>query len=170
MRLLVALGFILMVSSANAEIRPGFMADFSIGRSQYSTDSEPDAAFSAQLAYQINTHFAIEGQFVGLGLVTPMFAGWFEEKVKYTPESYYGISLVGNLPLNERFDLYAKLGVGRTLFSSSQKKYADYSETDTNLGAGTRMRLGQNWSMKFEGQYFNKAKVSTWLLGVGYHF
>ncbi|NHQ85309.1 porin family protein [Iodobacter sp. HSC-16F04] len=170
MRLLVALGFILMASSANAKIRPGFMTDFSVGRSQYTGESELDVAFSAQLAYQINANLAIEGQFVGLGLVTPIFAGWFEEKVKYTPESYYGISLVGNLPLNERFDLYAKLGVGRTLFSSSQKKYADYSETDTNFGAGTRMRLGKNWSMKFEGQYFNKAKVTTWLLGVGYHF
>ncbi|MCX7207015.1 MAG: porin family protein [Proteobacteria bacterium] len=170
MRVFAALGFLLIAASASAEIRPGFMADLSIGRSQYSTDSDLDAAFSAQLAYQINANFAIEGQFVGLGLVTPMFAGWFEEKVKYTPENHYGISLVSNLPLNERFDLYAKLGLGRTQFISSQKRYADYSETDTNFGAGTRMRLGQNWSMKFEGQYFNKAKVTTWLLGVGYHF
>ncbi|MFC7421700.1 outer membrane beta-barrel protein [Iodobacter arcticus] len=175
MRLLSALLCLLIAAHGHAEIKPGVMIDFAAGRSQHSNSrtSEYDAAFSGQIAYQINPYFAIEGQFVALGIVSPLFDSlttMFDKEAYYTPSANYGVSAIGSLPINERFDLQAKLGIGRTRFESGRLGAKDYYKTDSNVGLALRMALGSHWALKIEHQYFNQAKVNTTLLGGQYHF
>jgi hypothetical protein len=94
----------------------------------------------------------------------------FSTKKEYIPSLHSGVSAVGILPLNDRFEVLGKLGIGQARMDSSLHAEPDYYETEANIGLALRWALGTSWGLKFESNYFNKAKVSTAMLGFDCHF
>lgn len=172
MRLLCALTLCLITSYANADIKSGVYINVDSGWSHYSAAKETndvnDISFATRIGYQFNRNFAIEGQLVGLGFSRNLMR--FTTDQEFTPSYNYGVNAVGILPINERFDLLGKLGIGRTRMESSLRAQPDYDETDANLGLALRLALGTSWGIKLESNYFNKAKVTIAMLGFDYHF
>jgi OmpA-OmpF porin, OOP family len=172
MRLLCALTLYLLTSYANADIKAGAYINFDSGWSHYSAAKDSgdidDISTATRIGYQFSRNFAIEGQLITLGFARNITL--FATKQEYIPSFNYGVSAVGILPINERFDLLGKLGIGRTRMDSSLRAEPDYYETEANIGLALRLALGTSWGLKLESNYFNKAKVTTAMLGFDYHF
>lgn len=88
----------------------------------------------------------------------------------YYPDTHVGIAVLGNLPLNNAFSLYGRLGVGRTEMKSGRISNKDRSETDPSVGLGVRYAFGPAFSVNLEATRFTKSEVNTYLLGVQYNF
>ncbi len=99
------------------------------------------------------------------------------------------ISIVGFLPLGERWELNARLGLvvnasyetGETCIrysrSGASRRYR-CSETPVALGAGVRYAVGQRWGLRLDVDYFElrdsvaspRSDLGTITLGVDYRF
>ena len=94
---------------------------------------------------------------------------------------------VGILPLNERFDVFAKLGIGywtadlatSGTFAGRSAQSADSSGTDRIVGLGARFNITARWGIRAEWErFFNVGSATTsgetdidfWSLGVQYRF
>lgn len=106
-------------------------------------------AYRAQVGYQLNQNWAIEGGYVNLGKYKLSGAG--------VTGSISGkgvqASVVGTLPLSNSFSLFGKVGaihlsekgsiVGGGLTESVSEK-----ETKATYGAGVQLRLGESASVR----------------------
>jgi len=80
------------------------------------------------------------------------------------------LSVVGSLPVADRFDVYGRLGITRwdVEFDGISTAF-DSSGEDLLYGAGLRMAMGDHWNMFAEYQRIN-LDVSTANIGVSYRF
>lgn len=88
--------------------------------------------------YRLTDNFALEGRYItGIGDDTIF-------NVKTELESYVGVNLLGNFPLNKDFSLYGSLGYGNTAIQfSGVGGVAEADESSASYGAGLQYSTGQ---------------------------
>lgn len=135
-------------------------------------------------------YFGVEIAYVRIGAtgITGLTAGGnaFDER---SAHDAVPVSLVGFLPLGERWELNARLGLvvnatyetGGTCVrysrSGSSRRYR-CSETPFALGAGVRYAVGERWGLRLDLDYFElrdsaaspRSDLGTVTLGVDYRF
>lgn len=126
-----------------------------------------DAAMGLALGYQLDPNFAIEGYARSLSF--RLFDGLIGDN-NYYPDSHIGVALVASTPLAERFNGYARLGVGRTTSKSAGLNKGDKHETDPHLGVGLEYALTPAWSFNLEASRFTQSKVNTYAVGAKLRF
>ena len=153
------------------------------GKSKFS-GSDSDSTFDLGLGYNINKSFSFEVGYHDLGGVTVSdsiyYPGVGDIAVNGSAEaSTIQASFVGVLPLNESFDVHARLGYARIKTDVSAK--ASYqgisessSESDTAnkalYGVGVGYKVKENFAVRAEYTEYNDADVSTITVGFTYGF
>ncbi|MBJ7311679.1 outer membrane beta-barrel protein [Rugamonas sp. CCM 8940] len=165
-----ALSTLLLASSAAyaAEFDPGIYVGSDIGRSSYSQPgvSNGDLALGLKLGYQATPNFGAE---IIARSLSFRIDGLFSDSAYY-PESHIGVAAVGKIPLNDRFSLYGRLGVGRTKMHSARVANKDQNETEALFGGGVSYAFSPKWQMSLEAIRFNKSELTLVTLGVQYNF
>lgn len=136
--------------------------------------------------YRFNRHLAIEGAYADLGSADFRFdcpAGLVcvpELYPIFLTESYRraDLALVGILPVNDRFDVFAKVGYSRARYEQAVD-YAlypddDYSDksSETVYGLGGRLHFNGPWSLRlqWDRSEVSGVEVDGYWLGVEYRF
>lgn len=130
--------------------------------------NDTDTGYKAQLGYQFNPNFALEGGYVNLGkanitnIATPI-AGSLRGDVK---SDGWNLMAVGILPLTGDFSLLGKVGA---LFSTTKGDYTptgavflapgvqpSYTKSETNLayGIGLQYNINKSMSVRAEAESF----------------
>ena len=182
----LGLGALTAVSQASAQ---GFYIGGSVGESDADEGNAiPDLITSGPVdgkdsgmkffgGYQFNRNLAVELAYVDLGKVTysgtfgglPVTGGRVET-------SGFNVSVVGTLPLNPSFSLFAKAGLfaweaearditGGAPFSGKE------DGGDLSFGFGGAYNLTKNFSLRAEWEQFEAVdKISLLSVGVAYRF
>ena len=161
---------LLSICAAQAQTERGVYIGAGIGGSSVSShkvDSDNDPSLNVNLGYRFNPSFSTE--IFARSMSFRMFDGLIGDD-SYYPDTHVGIAVLGNLPLNNAFSLYGRLGVGRTEMKSGRISNKDRSETDPSVGLGVRYAFGPAFSVNLEATRFTKSEVNTYLLGVQYNF
>jgi len=132
-----------------------------------------DTAWKLFGGYMFNRHFGIEGAYVNLGEVT--YSGEFfgspvtDGKVEITG---FSVAALGNLPINEQFSVFGKLGLfvweaeasditGGVPFS------AKTDGTDLMFGIGLGYQFTRNLGVRAEYEMFAADEADAGLVSVG---
>ena len=172
MRLLIIAAALLAVASPSsaAPFEPGAYLGVSAGRasvsSQYADDSS-DISLGGTVGYQYTPNFGFDVYTRSLS-VDP-FRGVFAE-AGYYPEHAYGIALQGTVPLNERFSLFGRAGIGRTSMRGTRIDMPDRDETDPMVGVGVSYAFNRQWSITADASYLTKTEVSLFSFGARFNF
>lgn len=188
--LLVAFASALPAHSAASEIDGGWYFGADVGRSNIALEKQTnvldedysDRAIAVHGGYRFTRHIAIEGTYADLGEST------------YTLDICEGIcipeqttldvqqsgkrldlSLVGSLPLSEKFEVYARAGVARTEFDTVARSLLSTSKTDSSeiaalLGVGMRVHFDAPWSLRLQwdrGRFSEDAELEVDVLWLG---
>ncbi|HEX8405460.1 MAG TPA: porin family protein [Duganella sp.] len=172
MRLLIIAAAALAVAgpSSAAPFEPGTYLGVSAGRasvsSQYADDSS-DISLGGAIGYQYTPNFGFDVYTRSLSFdpFRGMFAG-----SGYYPEHTYGIAVQGTVPLNERFSVFGRAGVGRTSMQATRNDLADRDETDPMVGLGVSYALNRQWSINADATYLTKTEVSLFSFGARFQF
>ena len=82
----------------------------------------------------------------------------------------YSLSVVGNIPLTDRFDVFGKAGISRWDIGFDGISSAfDTSGEDLLYGAGLRWSTGEHWKVSLEYEKVELG-VDTAGIGVSYYF
>ncbi len=146
-----------------------------------------DTAWKLFGGYQVNKNFAVEAAYVNLGSLTSnaTYATPAGSPYRFnTDGDGYLLSVVGTLPVNETFAVFAKAGVfawnleateSTTLASAN----ASADGTDMAYGLGVNWRISKQMGLRAEwdrfqdvggGNNFNKHDVDLYSLGAVFHF
>ena len=155
--------------------------------------TESDTGYKAQVGYQFNKNFAVEGGYVNLGqfsatnnVTYPGGPGSVGFKVK---SDGWNLLAVGMLPLNNNFTLLGKVGAFMSTTTATVAASGTVtltgptssSNSDTNLtyGVGVDYSFNKAWSVRGEAESFvdlrpsstgSKGSVNLYSLGVIYKF
>jgi OOP family OmpA-OmpF porin len=148
-----------------------------------------DVGWKLFAGYRFNAYLAVEGGYTYLGEYA--FAGQVIEDPGTASANLqaddWNAFAVGILPLGERFDVFAKLGIGywtadlatSGTFSGAAPRSTDSSGTDPIAGLGARFNITGRWGIRAEWErFFNIGSATTsgetdidfWSLGVQYRF
>ena len=139
-------------------------------------DNEPGFDFEASDtgwklfgAYEFSNHLGIEAGFIDFGKPEDDFLGT-RGRLDASGWNLYG---VGNLPLSDGVDLFAKAGI----VSWNADSIIDGVRVDTEdgqdlaLGFGARWRIGQNFGFRAEADWFDIDEAdSVWMASIGLEF
>ncbi len=138
--------------------------------------NDSDNGFSLGAGYAVTPNFSLEAAYQDFGspnggsdcppeffcLVIPV-----STKADITGLS---LSLVGNLPITDKFDLYGKIGlVGWDIDFSGISTAFDDSGEDFLFGAGLRLSIDDHWKAFVEYQKLD-LDLKTASIGIGYKF
>lgn len=117
--------------------------------------------------YKANDHFAIEGFWADLGEVSASGPGGSGS----LGVDGFGIAAMGILPLNDRFGIFAKLG----MFMWDGSGGGDFSGieddgTDVMFGAGVRWNFTERFGLRAEWERFDIDGDDVDFLSVGLQF
>ena len=91
--------------------------------------------------YKFNRHFAVEGQYGGVGKVTTTTGG--SAKANAT-----SLTAVGILPVNDRFSFYGKAGYAHTRTSTSGFGANGASRNAPTYGVGMQYNISPMWGVR----------------------
>jgi OOP family OmpA-OmpF porin len=128
---------------------------------------DSDTAFGATLGYEVNEHFATELSYVDLGDVTYDLSGTVTDGVGTFPaelgleSSAQGLafSLLGILPIGERFSVYGRVGIALmdcegtsdATINGIADSVSDETQRSNGLfGAGGEYDFGDRFSVRVE--------------------
>lgn len=137
--------------------------------------------------YQVNKNFAVEAAYVNLGSFTSnatyatLAGSPYRSK---TDGDGYLLSVVGTLPVNETFAVFAKAGVfawnlEATASTTLASANTSADGTDMAYGLGVNWRISKQMGLRAEwdrfqdvggGNNFNKHDVDLYSLGAVFHF
>ncbi|OEZ48657.1 outer membrane beta-barrel protein [Duganella sp. HH105] len=171
---LSAAALALLAASAPSFAAPGFEPGVYVGidtarasvSSKYA-DNSNDISLGANTGYQFTPNFGFEVYTRSLSF-NP-FRGFLAD-AGYYPDSHYGIAALGTVPLDARFSLYGRAGVGRTTMKATRVSMADRTDTDPVVGLGVRYAFNRSFSLSLEGTYLSKSEVSLISFGARYQF
>ncbi len=161
-----------------------------------SSADQTDTAWKLQAGWRFNSYLAVEGGYVDLGKFTfdanyiAPFAGTRDGSLK---TEAWNLGLVGSLPINEQFSLFAKGGLFsyKAKFQCSGTAIAcpNPSRSDSGIpfyyGVGAAWNFNRNWFLRAEyeiytniGERYNidgstgtsRSDVKIGSIGVGYRF
>ena len=161
---------VLVTSSAYAD---GLSLGASIGYVNVE-DNQPGFDFEANdtgykffANYEFSNHLAIEGGYIDFGKPEDHFQGLFGE-IDASGWNLYG---VGNLPLGDSVDLFAKAGI----VSWDADSIIDGVLVDTDdgndlaLGLGARWSMTENFGLRAEADWFDIDEAdSVWMASIGF--
>jgi OOP family OmpA-OmpF porin len=136
-----------------AEHDHGFYAGVGAGSSfvdERNYDDE-DVAFSVFAGYQFNRYLGLEAGYADFGELKPRGEG-----DRLEADSAY-LTLVGTLPITERFSAYAKAGVHRWDLDTALPGLTgsrDDNSTDPTYGIGVQYRFNDLFSLRGEYSRF----------------
>jgi OmpA-OmpF porin, OOP family len=92
--------------------------------------------------------------------------------------SAFQLAATGTYPINDQFDVYAKLGASANKVSASGYTCSNCSKTDLLYGVGGQYNIDRNWGVRLEYEGLGKAtnagvndmSASTLSLGAVYAF
>ena len=172
MRLLIIAAAALAVAGPSfaAPLAPGVYLGVSGGRASVSSkyaDDDSDFSIGGAIGYQYTPNFGFDVYTRGLSL-NP-FRGMFTE-AGYYPDRTYGIAAQGTMPLNERFSLFGRAGIGRTSMTATRSGMPDRDETDPMVGVGASYAFNRHWSIGVDASYLTKTEVSLFSFGARFQF
>ena len=137
---------------------PGFYVGGEVGSTKFDGASGNEASYGVVAGYNFNQNFAVEAGYGRLGKVD--FMGY---DVKFDQTQ---VSLIGSLPLNNEFSVYARLG-----YNDLKASVAGSSASDTGAlyGVGVGYNFNKNISGRLEVQR-PAADVTNVRVGVIYSF
>ncbi len=100
-----------------------------------------DTVYDVMLGYKFNRHFAVEGQYGGVGKVTTTAGG--SAKADAT-----SLTAVGILPVNDRFSFYGKAGYAHTKTSMSNFGVNGASRNAPTYGVGMQYNINPMWGVR----------------------
>lgn len=134
---------------------------------------DSDTSFSLFGGYRISRYFAVEAGYIDFGTAEYRSSGIVDPLGPQTPQpaSYsadlevkgFTAAAVGTLPLNQMFELHARLGVlfadteiSETAAISTTSLSDSFSADSQDLfyGVGAGFHLGQNWTFSLEWQQY----------------
>lgn len=153
-----------------APFEPGVYLAVDAGRasssSKYNVDGD-DVSFGGKIGYQYTRNFGFDVYARSLSFAP--FRGMFEEP-RYYPDETVGIAVQGTVPLDERFSLFGRAGIGRTTVQPNRTSMKDKEETDGMLGVGVSYHFNRQWSINLEGTYLTKTEVKMMSFGGRFQF
>lgn len=148
------------------------------------------------VGYDFNKNWGIEGGYTSLGKPEYKYAGRSNGRDSQTLNSW-SLAAKGTLPLNNQFDLFAKLGVTNNKASSSTTTSgvtvlnlsASKNRSDVLAGVGAAYNFDRNFSLRLEYENYGKfgnqvtqgvavpvpgqtgrSSTDMWSVGVSYKF
>lgn len=172
MRLLIIAAAALAVAGPSfaAPFEPGVYLGVSGGRASVSSkyaDNSSDFSIGGAIGYQYTPNFGFDVYTRGLSL--DPFRGTFAE-AGYYPDRTYGIAVQGTVPLNERFSLFGRAGIGRTSMNPTRGDLSERDETDPMVGVGVSYAFSRHWSITADISYLTKTEVSLYSFGARFNF
>jgi len=82
----------------------------------------------------------------------------------------YGVAVQGTVPLNERFSLFGRAGIGRTSMQATRGDRPDRDETDPMVGVGVSYAFNRHWSIGADFSYLTKTEVSLYSFSARFNF
>jgi hypothetical protein len=148
----------------------GVYAGVDLGRASASNSryEHDDLSVGLHAGYQFSKTLGAEIFRTSLSFIE--FPFFFDNSDHYYPEDHYGIALTGAVPLDSRFSLTGRAGIGRTTMHTSTVRKSDYRETDPSIGAGVRFAFNPHWSMSADAMRLTKTKVTVISTGFRYQF
>ncbi len=139
-------------------------------------DSEPgfdfessDTGYKLFASYEFSNHLAIEGGYIDFGNQEDQFQG-LTGQIDASGWNLYG---VGNLPLADSVDLFAKAGIVNWKANSviDGVLVDDTDGNDLALGFGARWRLMPALGIRAEADWFDIDEAdSVWMASIGLEF
>ncbi|HEX8615888.1 MAG TPA: porin family protein [Telluria sp.] len=167
---LVALAAGVSLPVSAVQTAPGVYVGLQAGQASSSNDriERDDMSFGLRTGYQINKNIGVELFTSSLSFIEVGYV--FSSTEPAHPEEHYGVAVTGTLPLNERFSLTGRAGIGRTKMHSVALGRDDYNETDPSIGGGVRYDFNPHWSINAEALRLTKTKVTVISTGFRYQF
>jgi OOP family OmpA-OmpF porin len=132
----------------------------------YDGKSEPSFGFAA--GYRFNPNLSAE--LFSRSLNFEFLVGFLDPKGYVYPEDHVGAALRLSAPLNESFQLYGRLGVGRTTMKATLVNMRHDSVSETSLGAGLGYDFNPSWGLQLEYNRFLKNDINVLSLGLQFRF
>jgi opacity protein-like surface antigen len=150
------------------ETGAGVYAGMQVGRASPPDDRivRDDVSIGLRAGYQINNYMGVELFRNSLSFIEIGYA--LNRNEPAHPEEHTGIAVTGAYPLNERFKLTGRAGVGRTRMHAAARGKDNYNETDPSVGAGLRFDFNRHWSINAEAMRLTKTKVTV--ISTGFRF
>lgn len=149
-----------------------------LGQAKYKTDSDSETATSFLIGggYKFNENFAVEARYEDFGEIKDSETEadfMFTSKVA---SNAYTLSVIGGLPINESFNLFAKVGVGfwDIDISSSERdtitnnRFSDkisFSDNDFVYGFGAEYTVNDQFGITAEYTSLNIDYKETQTIG-----
>ena len=134
--------------------------------SKYAADGD-DLSFGGKVGYQYTRNFGFDVYARSLSFIAN--SGIFNERGYYADQNV-GIAAQGTLPLNERFSLFGRAGIGRTTLHGNRTGMEDKDETDALVGVGVSYHFNRQWSINLEGSYLTKTEIKMYSFGGRFQF
>ncbi len=147
-----------------------------------------DIAYKAQVGYQFNPYFAVEGGYIDLGKAKYSASATGGTYKQEGNASGFNIAAVGILPINESFSLFGKLGVIDAKVEGSARGTggavnlngsANATKIKPTYGIGATYNVSKQLGIRVEYELFSKlgdsnktgeADVSVVSVGIAYKF
>ncbi|QDQ25154.1 outer membrane beta-barrel protein [Chitinimonas arctica] len=157
---------VLLVAPAFAE---GFYAGADLGRSKLSfldkRGMEQDTHVNGYTlfgGYRFNENLALEGSYRNQADV---IFDYFDTRYEF---SHFGLSVLAGLPLSPKFDVYGRLGYGRSKWEHGSK--ASGHQDEAIYGVGGRYAISQQFGVRAELSRLDKSEIDMLTVGVDYRF
>jgi len=168
--------FVLMLSilALPAAASAGGYIGLSVGQSSIDSsdfsDFDKDTSFSITGGYKFNQYFAMEASYIKLGDFEDGIAPVWTIEV-----DGINFAAVGIIPVNERFDIFGKVGVfvwEANLKEAGFGKLSSEDGSDISIGLGASANLTDQFDLIVEYQKFDLDgdKISNISIGGRYNF
>jgi OOP family OmpA-OmpF porin len=163
------------LAAGTALADPGFSAGASLGYSNITLKDQGvsvdfnDVGYKVFGAYTFNDNFGVEGGWIDFGNASENVAG---STIDLNTDGF-DLYAVGNLPMSENFDLFAKIGFLSWDASGSIDGFDAGSDSgeDLALGFGGRVKTGGGFALRAEYEWFDiKDTDSAWMLSAGFEY
>lgn len=142
---------------------------------------DPDVAgtsttYTGRIGYNFNPYFGLEGGYYDYGSYDFSGNDSFGNRVNGTARAKsYGLAAVGTFPIQDMFDLYARVGwvnselkvAARTDDANANKKNHD---NGVGYGVGARWHMTPEWGLFAEWMKDDEVRVDGYMMGIDYRF
>jgi predicted porin len=153
-KIAAAAALALVASSSFAAAPTAFYGGLDVGASKLDDYDSTKTSFGGFVGYGFNQFFAVEAGYRQLGkydfTVYDFNGRSYEGNVKAKQTH---LSVIGSYPLNERFDVYGRLGYNKLRAKASAGGFSNGADDDGGLyGIGLNYNFAPNLSGRIEAQ------------------
>ncbi len=133
----------------------GFYSGTTLGRTSvgdptaFPLTKSNDFVLGGFIGYKLNDNFGIEGEYTGLGR--------FKNATQSGKSDALGLSVVGYLPINDKFELYGKAGVAHSIGKSANGGLSNANRNAPTYGIGVQYTMGESTALRLGVDRFSAA-------------